>query len=204
MINLFFNHYTDGNPNRNQELLRCLERNISNPHIDNIFAVCNNEGDSPLLDNERVSILILKARPTYNVFFQVIQKYSSTDDWNIIANTDIYFDASIMQVYKYSKQKTLIALTRWDVIGNEMRFMNRPDSQDAWIFQGHPRIECGNFHLGTPGCDNVIAQCFHKCGYNVINPSRTIKAYHLHQSNVRNYNSNVRLQPPYKLIQPTA
>lgn len=202
MINLFINHYTDNDRGRNLELLKCLQLNISNKLIDNIFCICNNEGETDLLNDERVSVLILKSRPTYNVFFQIISKYTNVNDWNIIANTDIYFDQSLININKYNKPKTLIALTRWEVSGREIRFLNRADSQDTWIFKGHPSINC-DFTMGTPGCDNVLAERFHKSGWFVINPSKTIRTYHLHQSNVRNYNANNRLMPPYKLIQPT-
>ncbi len=202
MINLFINHYTDSDSNRNDELLRCLSININNKCIDNIFCICNNEGDSPLLDDDRVSVLILKSRPTYNVFFQIISKYVNINDWNIIANTDIYFDDTISLIQKYVKPKTLIALTRWEVLGTQMKFLNRADSQDTWLFKGHPKVNC-DFQMGTPGCDNVLADRFHRAGWMVINPSKTIKTFHLHTSNVRNYSVNNRLQPPYKLIQPT-
>lgn len=201
-MNLFVNHYTDANPNRNRELLTCLKNNLNNPYLTNIFVLCNNEGDDPILDHPKVSILLLKARPTYNVFFQIITKYTSPDDWNIIANSDIYLDKSIAMIAKYTKPKTLLALTRWDVVGNEIRFLNRADSQDTWAFKGHPNVN-GDFYLGIAGCDNVIADRFHKAGYLCINPSRTIKTFHLHNSNIRNYNASTRLMPPYKLIQPT-
>ncbi len=202
MINLFINHYTDNNVNRNDELLKCLRLNINNPLIDNIFCICNNEGDSPLLDDDRVSVLILKSRPSYNVFFQIIEKYTNENDWNIVANTDIYFDSTITLIHKYTKPKTLLALTRWEVLGTQTKFLNRADSQDTWIFKGYPKVNC-DFQMGVPGCDNVLADRFHKAGWFVINPSKTIKTYHLHNTNVRNYNANNRLQPPYKLIQPT-
>ena len=202
MINLFINHYTDGNETRNKELNRCLDANINNHLIDNIFCICNNEGESKLLDNEKVSILLIKSRPTYNVFFQIIAKYTGVSDWNIIANTDIYFDNTLNFINRYSKPNTLIALTRWEVVGKEIKFLNRSDSQDSWIFKGHPKVNC-DFQMGTPGCDNVLAERFSRNGWLVINPSRTIKTYHVHTSNVRNYTSNQRLMPPYKLINPT-
>lgn len=202
MINLFINHYTDAHVNRNDELLKCLALNISNKHIDNIFCICNNEGDSPLLDGDRVSVLILKSRPTYNAFFQIIAKYTKQEDWNIIANTDIYFDSTITHIHKYNKPNILLALTRWEVTGTQIQFLNRADSQDTWIFKGHPKVNC-DFTMGVAGCDNVLADRFHKAGWMVINPSRTIKTYHLHISNVRHYNGNDRLMPPYKLITPT-
>lgn len=203
MINIFINHYTDPNKRRNEELLKCLQNNINNSHIDNIFVLCNNEEETELLKHHKVSILLLKSRPTYNVFFQIISQYTKETDWNIVTNSDIYFDQTITLIHKYNRPKILIALTRWEVVGNEIRFMNRADSQDTWIIKGHTKVNC-DFQMGTPGCDNVLADRFHKAGYLCINPSRSIKTYHLHTSNVRTYNANSRLQPPYKLLMPTS
>lgn len=204
MINLFINYYVDKNASRNKELLTCIQRNINNKLIDNIFVLCSGEDDNKLFESDKVSILVLKSRPTYNVFFYVINKYTSKEDWNIISNTDIYFDSTIGLLNKYNQPKTLVALTRWDITeNNTVKFLNRADSQDTWAIKGHVDILCGNFNMGTPGCDNVIAQCFFKSGWKVINPSKSIKTYHLHSSNIRNYTSSQRLPPPYKLIPPT-
>lgn len=53
-------------------------------------------------------------------------------------------------------------------------------------------------------CDNAIANRLYRSGYNVINPSRTIKTYHLHQVPVTNYNPNDKIPQPYKFLTPTA
>lgn len=202
MINLFVNHYTDQNSKRNEELLHCLKMNINNALIDNVIVLCNNEGDNEMLNNKKVSILLLKGRPTYNVFFQVIEKYTKSEDVNIIINSDIYLDSTLKYLFKYIRNKTLIALTRWDVKGNELRFLNRSDSQDTWIFKGTPKVDC-NFYMGQPGCDNVLADRFHKAGYICINPSRTIRTIHVHETEQRYYTHENKLPPPYKLLQPT-
>lgn len=202
-MNLYISHYTDSNPRRNAELLVCLEKNIACKEIKKIYAVCQDETESAMLNNKKIEVIMIKGRPTYNMFFEIIKKTSSPTDWNIIANSDIYFDSTITQISRYNKPKTCIALTRWEVNNNgSIHFLNRADSQDSWVFVGHPNVN-GDFYMGQPGCDNVIADRFAKAGYHVINPSRTIKTYHVHLSNVRNYNVNNRLRPPYKLIQPT-
>jgi hypothetical protein len=86
---------------------------------------------------------------------------------------------------------------------------DRADSQDTWIFKGGVnQVSGADFTMGIAGCDNAIAHLLEQHGYNVINPSRTIKTYHLHLTNIRNYtdisgNAIQRIQPPYKLINPT-
>ena len=65
----------------------------------------------------------------------------------------------------------------------------RQDSQDCWIFKGHPSegMDC-DFRFGVPGCDNRIAYEFGKIGYDVIGPVSKIKVLHYHFTNIRTYN----------------
>ena len=56
-------------------------------------------------------------------------------------------------------------------------------------------------------CDNRLAHDIQSHGYNVINPSHTIKTYHLHNSNIRNYLNDrnepiERIPQPYLLVNP--
>lgn len=202
-VNLYISHYTDKNEQRNKELLQCFQRNINCKEITKIYAICQDETGCSLLAHPKVTVILIKSRPTYNVFFQIIKQTSQVNDINIIANSDIFFDSTISQIARYDKPRVCVALTRWELNANgSIHFLNRADSQDCWLFKGHPNVN-GDFYMGQPGCDNVIADRFYKSGYQVINPSRTIKTYHIHTSNIRNYNVNNRLQPPYKLIQPT-
>jgi len=67
------------------------------------------------------------------------------------------------------------------------------------------QIEGADFTLGIAGCDNKIAHLLNK-HYTLKNPSLSIKTYHLHNTNIRNYInfSHVeRLPPPYFTIKPS-
>ena len=132
---------------------------------------------------------------------------------SLIRNSSIENHNIIISDYLINN-KTCLALTRWDISDkddykNGAVFFDRPDSQDTWIFRGGiPQMAGAEFGLGLCGCDNSIAYMIEQCGYNVINPSRTIKTYHLHLTNVRNYIDVVgqvieRIPPPYKLLHPT-
>lgn len=184
MIRLFYNYYEDKNPVRKNEINFCLQKNLANPHLTTIVV------DSP-------------GKPTYDFFFQKINEITGPDDINIVANSDIFFDDTIKLVEKI-KHKECYALLRWEWYPNrKTEFFDRPDSQDTWITRGKIENVYGQFSLGIRGCDNRIAHEFQKAGYNVLNPAKTIRSYHVHNSNVRNYTMAQVIPPPYHTINPT-
>jgi hypothetical protein len=182
MIRLFYNYYEDKNPIRKREIDMCLQRNLGNKLI-------------------TTTILESASKPTYEFFFQQINKITESDDINIICNSDIFFDDTISLVLNMP-HKQLYALSRWDWLGNDAltRFFDRPDSQDTWIVKGKVEGVFGNFTLGTRGCDNRIAYEFHRAGYAVSNPSKSIRTYHVHNSGVRNYTFADVVPEPYLTI----
>lgn len=202
MINLFVQYYKDSSEIRQRELDQCLKNNLQLTNINRVFVVLEDICDNELLTNQKATVIILKGRPTFNDFFELIRANSGESDVNIIANSDIYFDETIEFANKYD-ENTALALTRWEVEGSSIHFLNRVDSQDSWIVKGHPKKVWADFHLGVAGCDNALADRLSVAGYKVINPSKTIKTYHLHESKIRRYNVNKRVKQPYKLLTPT-
>jgi len=184
MINLFVGYYQCGNPVRQKELDHCLARNVTNKLLNAI-------------------VLETPERLKFNFFFNKINKITSDNDINIIANSDIYFDETI-QLTAGMTHNDCYALSRWDVTrAGTAAHMDRRDSQDVWIVRGKVRNVFGDFYLGYRGCDNRIAYEFQKAGYVVRNPSKTIKTYHLHLSNIRSYNMSNVVSEPYLTVQPT-
>jgi len=185
MINLFYNYYKAKTKERQKEIDFCLHKNLSNNFLNTI-------------------IIESQENLTYNFFFDTINKFSIGNDINIICNSDIFFDESIALCSSINKNEC-IALSRWEYKGdNQIKFLEREDSQDTWIFRGFIKNIYGDFTLGKPGCDNRIAYEIEKAGYKIINPARQIKTYHVHNSNIRNYNiKNYQSQlvpGPYKTI----
>lgn len=182
-IFVYVSVYHDRNPVRQAELDECLHQNRINPHIEKVVELTGN-------------------RPTYNDFFQLFRD----DAVNIIINSDIFFTHSV-QLAKRIKANQCFALCRWDWNGNgKAKFLNRYDSQDAWIFRGRLKrnINAG-FCLGIPGCDNRIAYEIRKAGYQILNPSATIHALHYHASGVRSYTDKTEAVPqPYHFITPSS
>jgi hypothetical protein len=204
VINLFIPYYTDQSIHRQEEIDLCLAYNWQNALIDKIYLVTEdirvyNNGK---MEDEKTSVILIQERPTYNTMFEVINSVTGPEDWNVLINSDIYLDDTIEHIHNFSYD-CFLSLSRWDVdkSGNATHF-NRWDSQDTWIFKGNARKMNADFYQGTAGCDNAIADRAERAGYRVLNPSKTIKTYHLHNSGARNYNPNNRVPKPYKLITP--
>lgn len=200
MINLFIPYYIDKNEERHKEIYACLQKNSLNPAIDRIFLVAENPDIYRIM--KRFDVIIVPERPTYNMMFEVMSEMTGTNDWNVLINSDIYTDETIKLIEKYD-HNTFIALARWDLDRNgNAKLFNTWDSQDTWAFKGKAKAIKGDFFQGIAGCDNAIANRAEVAGYKVINPSKTIKTYHLHLTEIRNYNPNVKVPQPYKLINP--
>lgn len=198
-MNLWTSYFVSENQLRQNEINFCLQKNIENNIIKTIYLIC----EEPIEQSHpKVKCILIKGRPTYNVFFHLINQYSEPEEWNIISNSDIYFDHTLIHLNKYSNA-CAIALTRWEVLQSGIKFLNRADSQDCWMLKGKLRKINGDFQLGKAGCDNAIANRLKMTGYQVINPSKTIKSYHVHNSNVRTYSVNERVAQPYLILNPT-
>lgn len=205
MINLFIEYYKDNSIERQKELDYCINKNIENHFIDYIYLLVNNIADIPFKSN-RIFIINIKKRLTYNDFFKQTNKFPT--DINILFNADIYFDNSIYKVNELLGDKQCFALLRYNIINNSMEskiFDNRSDSQDTWIFKGSiPVIEGADFNLGIGGCDNKIAYLLNNAGYKISNPCFILKTYHYHLTEKRNYSVLFKdiLPPPYLLLNP--
>lgn len=184
ILRLFINYYESDRQERNSELLRALFTNSQSGLFDEIV----NLSDTPA-PIEGCRMIHFKTEPQYKDFFAAIAKIARPGDVSVIANLDIYFDETILHTLEMPDGDAY-ALTRYDIQGGKPVFFNSSsngaDSQDTWIIKGKPKaVKEANFTMGVPGCDNRIAFLLQQAGYNVRNPSLTIKTYHLHQTNYR-------------------
>lgn len=177
-INVFTNFYSSPSKDRNLELENCLFRNCKDKNI-NLIAI---ESENRL---------------EFNDFFKAIENYGDNNGINIICNSDIYFDDSILLTKKMS-QNHVYALNRWDVIPSGVSVHYRMlGSADVWVFNGIPKNIKGNQGLGIWGCDGRIGYEIVKAGYELFNPSNSIKTLHYHISNIRNYTYKNIISGPY-------
>lgn len=175
--NLFFNFYKDNA--RQHEIDYCLKQN------EKVF--------------DRV--VIVQGRPTFSQLFELTKQYPN--DINCFCNSDIFFTE--IESLKSIKENECYALARWDLKGNMPYFINRVDSQDAWVFKGVVNNVEANFTMGKWGCDNRLAYEIQKAGYKVTNPSLSIKTIHVHAIDNRNHKRTEQntIPPPYLTIKPS-
>jgi len=180
-LHLIVQVYDCGDVERQKELDACLFENKNRKHFADITEV--------------------PERLTYAQLFKLCKK----DSINVISNSDIYFDETILYA-RFMHEQSCYALSRWDYQGDNIAVLfDRKDSQDAWIFNGMPNVSNCDFQLGIPGTDNRIAYEIKRSGYNVLNPSKTIHAIHVHLTGnrTRTYDEKTsRIPEPYHFIHP--
>lgn len=141
---------------------------------------------------------------------------------NVLTNSDVFFDAEALVHFRFlgecqamdSKPKCW-ALSRWDVLTDgTIAHHAHCDSADTWVIYGVPPAMDIPWPLGVPGIDNRIAHELIAAGYQVTNPSKTVKTFHLHNCQYRSYLSSgigkgrgakkmERVPPPYAMVHPT-
>ena len=208
---LLTDFYLDPDPARRAELLECTARNTANPLIDEIhlFVAGNSIAEAARSADSRLRGDKLRwnefgPRPTYQDLFAYANR-ALHGQRVIIANADIYFDDTLRRLDGYDLTGRLLCLSRWDVCDDEggATLFEQPASQDAWIFEAPVTSPRCNFHLGVLGCDNRLAWEAEQVGLRLSNPSRSIRAYHLHRSQVRRYAPNVWLPGPTRSVPAT-
>jgi hypothetical protein len=197
-MNLFINYFNHPNGLRAKEIDEALRLNVANEHIKRILII----GDEPKIKSDKID-MVEGERPTYQDFFDLTEYYP--DDINIISNSDISFDDTIHLAENLNPREAY-ALTRHEFSEGKIldftAYNNCPPhfSQDTWIFKGAVKVknvseviamnnitrgfETIPFHLGVPGCDNVIAH-YIKLFYGLKNPYDYIIARHHHGSRKR-------------------
>lgn len=195
MRNLFTTWYDCGNAERQKELDHCLRMNVESRLFDEIHLYVDDETKLPEWTEQKVNLVTgVSGKPKYSDFILLINSVFLTlpsDSTNIIANTDIIFDETI-KLADNMPDDTCYALSRWEMetFDTKLHYQVQVygDSQDVWIFKGKIKpMEWTDFPIATRGCDNRIAHEIQKAGYKITNPSKSIKTWHLHISNVRDY-----------------
>jgi hypothetical protein len=199
--------YRDPEPARHAEFLECIRRNALNEFIEQIHLLVERPAD-PL---EVVQALPLALQPklrfaaeTGRLTFEQLFTYANLQLVGrrvIVANADIYFDASLRRLGSLDLRGAMLCLSRWDVQPDgSTRFIDMASSQDAWIFEAPiPALRC-NFPVGQWGCDNRLAWEAQRIGLVLSNPSRSVRANHLHLSGVSRHPHQGWLQGPTREV----
>jgi hypothetical protein len=207
VITQFFRHKSD---KRFSEIKDCLSKNCECPNIDKIVLI--NEKDysqeyNKLFGSDKIQQVITGKRLTYSDFLKFVKENVPQNVFTILCNADIHFGKSLLNLHKINLNDKMLALLRWDVptlsqskriedIENDedvKLFGPRADSQDTWIFLSNSiksrtwDYSKFNFQLGQAGCDNAFAGQILRNKFVISNPSLSFKTFHIHNTNIRNY-----------------
>jgi hypothetical protein len=195
-IFLFVPYYFSQDSLRQNELNECLAKNEKNTAIEKIILLIDDQSVPPF-ESDKFIIKRLSTRPTYADWVEIVEEMNIIGPV-VLANSDIYFDESIQILNDVLNQpEVFVALSRWEVEKNNIRQHSSPHwSQDVWAFNAadfdmselRKRL---SFKMGVPRCDNKIAYVFATSGWSIRNPCNFIRTYHLHESQLRNYDKKL-------------
>ena len=214
-INLFYNYYTTGLEDRDEELDYCFNELLINENIDKLFVHVAEDELETMMDvvgeyTAKVVLIVSNDRPTFKgSMYDVLNDNSGPDDINISINSDCYFgDDTDWSFVKNIKDNEVLILSRYNIKSIEpFELYNdgrcpRKDSQDCWVYKGVLKegLDC-DFKYGIPGCDNRIVHEFIANGFTVSGPVSKVKIFHYHISNHRTYNASVdKVKAPYRMV----
>jgi hypothetical protein len=203
---LITQYYHAANKARTEEIKECLRKNCECPYIDTIVLI--NERDYSkdfatlnVTKSQRAKIkqIVSGKRLMYSDFLAYVHQYVPLHTFTILANSDIYFGDSLLDLWKIDLTDKMMALLRWDCPADgslSTIFGPRADSQDSWIFLSNSiksrswDYSLFRFQLGQAGCDNAFAGHMLRNRFVLLNPALTFKTYHLHNSDFRTYDKD--------------
>lgn len=212
---LLTTYYEAKNPERQAEYDFCINKNKVADFDQIYILVENNKDKESAKEKFGVEVINIGRRPTFRDFFVFFSNEEFADSINVVANTDIFFlnmQEVDRNIHRLQKGKSCFALTRYDFhLNRPSDLYDHPDSQDTWIFNGNEKlldVQNIDFTMGLAGCDNRLAYELQQVGFEVLNPSKTIKTFHYHDVPIRtNADSTgqqiVRIPPPYLLLPTT-
>lgn len=199
-IHLYLPYYLSNDFERQKELDRCLLKNVEVGAIDRIFLLID-DGHVPPVASRKITVIHTKGRPSYDQWVELTQK-NSQEAISVLANSDIHFDDSIVEMERVlaASPHSFVALSRYEVVGDEITMHPNPHwSQDAWAIDGRVPLPDAllrklTIPLGVPRCDNKVAYIFSLHGYDIFNPCKFVRSFHLHESQVRSYDKHIDKQ----------
>lgn len=205
LTTLYVNYWTPPTAERRREIDECLQRNIDCRAIDRIVLLTEHDSDlehrrtAPASPKIRwVDLPARSGRVRYADFVDAANRYTTTPwDFNIIANSDVFFDDSLEVLRPLDLFGTCIALSRWEWKNGRAESLAGDNSQDCWIFQGpiRPLADGSDFEIGRFGCDWHFAWVLRHNDYTLLNTPYDVRHYHIHDSSYRD--NGVMTPGPY-------
>lgn len=187
-IHIIIQYYNDKNPERQKELDSCILNNLSNPYVDTVHNLVEENTVTPefISTHPKYKEKVIKNWITYKDAFDYANEHL-VDKIVCLCNLDIYLDTNTdwSTVHDTLKNNIVLSLSRHDLDNNGNILKNVYvqtfyfcQTQDAWIFKPKICVKNCNFELGKIGCDNAIAHRLAVSGYTPVNMLNTFKIIH--------------------------
>lgn len=195
-VHLCTPYFRSKSDDRQSEFDECLKGNLENPFIERITLFIDDACEPPFR-HEKMRIVEIPRRLTYRDWLEFALA-DPTPHISVLSNTDILFDETVAKLATvFSRNNRFVALSRHERIGGALE--RHPDpkwSQDVWAARNDGEFNelfrrAVDFPLGVPRCDNKIVYEAAVHGLDVINPFPSIRAIHLHESQVRGYHKTL-------------
>lgn len=197
-------YYYTSEEARALENLECLRNNIDNPVITKIHLFLQGQ-EKPDVASDKVVFVKHNRRPMFSELFGYANSLPE-EVIKVVANSDIYFNNTLIIAMQALSNVAIIPLTRWDRYSDgTLVFYNNPKSQDTWIFRQRIPDNIGNYFIGQHGCDIRLLYEMKQIGLGFANYSWDIVTIHLHQSGLRSYFKDpdyVYVKPPFEFALP--
>ncbi len=146
-------------------------------------------------------------QPTFADMIQEVNARTKNMQVNILADSDIEFDPATIALFRRIRRDDFWCLSPWDNTGEGGEF--KPPSkmdmgrQHAWAWRGRCRIEpaAANFRMQQPGAASHLASLARQAGYQLANPSLSVKSFHVHADRENEF-CGAEVQRPYTRIPP--
>jgi hypothetical protein len=203
--------FNDKHPERAQEYITCLKKNLAHPLLKTVHVIydTSSDGCSELLrvrdyleKQPNVVITYMSHRPSFGELFKIAADLYP-NEIVLVSNGDIYFNETLAALKGLDFSNLFLAIGRWDIDIRDKMHMAvetiydkktkkttyKPSncSQDVWVFKSPAHVDCDDINLGTPHCDHYMAYRLMASGYDVYNPMVTVQCCHQHASNIRDY-----------------
>jgi len=207
---------------RAKELIETLKRNLHNQHIAAVHVLTENADPTheladvaPAVFNKLIVVHVDK-QPTYGDFFTYANSVLGSNVVTIVANADIYFDATLSTIQHRRPNeaadlagdapwRSVFALSRQpspdlsdDRKYDYQRIVNLCEtyagSHDAFVFATpvpDSVLSAVDHSQNNMGAENVVIHAFQRVkGYRLSNPCSELHAFHAHGSRERDYDNN--------------
>ena len=136
-IILITQYYVPKNEERKKEINECLINNLNNNIINEIHLFIEKDYDFSFLENINKNKLKLIKTDKQLSFYKSFNYSNGLNGDNIIilANSDIYFNHTLSEIYNLHYENIFYALNRYDIKNNKLVLFDRIDSQDTWIWK---------------------------------------------------------------------